>query len=197
MGNLNRLRLQRIYLVGPMDYDRDAGKPWREDLTIWLKARKALPIDPYCKPIIYDIAAKEDDDMAERREAAMQMGDFDAVSKIVKKIRVTDLRITDMSDVVVANLDIEKVPCGTYEEIFTCNRSKKPILVHCPQGVKEIPRWMFGVLPYQFFFDSWTDVKEYLRHIDEDEVINTLGRWRFFDFEPLIREVLELPGREE
>jgi hypothetical protein len=160
----------------------------------WLENRNAIPVDPYNKPLVFDIEGLEDDDSAMEREAAMANGDFETVRKIVKKIRGIDLRMVDASTALVTNLDLERVPCGTYEESFVSNRSKKPNIIMCPQGIKQIPDWMYGVLPYQFFFDRWSQVKEYLRHIDEDEDIDTLDRWRFFDFEPQILKILQREG---
>ena len=193
----NRLRLQKVYEVGQMDHDREAGKQWREEMTEWLKKRKALPLNPYHKPILYDEEGLEDDESAVIREAAMKRGDYKEVAKIMRKVRVIDLRMVDMADFLVVNLDISKVTCGTYEEIFLANRSKKPILIHCPQGIKAIPDWIFGTICTEHLFGNWNDLKEYLRHIDEDEDIDCLGRWKFFGLEPLIREVLGLPLKDE
>ena len=194
----NRLKLMRFYEVGPMDWDREAGKPWRIELAKWLKSRGALPIDPYLKPMLkIHLDAMEDDDGYERRKAAMQKGDRDTVRQIMKPIVHTDLRIVDHSDCIIANLDLDKRPCGTYDEIYMAANQNKPVIVYCPQGVKSIPDWLWGRLHPKLFFDSWSDVKEYLRHIDEDDDIDLLGRWKFFDFEPLIREVLEIPRLDQ
>lgn len=194
----NRLKLMRIYLVGPMDFDREAGKPWRIELTKWLKSRRALPIDPYHKPMLaIHEDAMESDDGYERRKKAMATLPMtqearDTVRDVMKPVVHTDLRIVDHSDALVVNLDVDRRPCGTFDEMFTADNQNKPVIVYCPQGVQAIHDWCWGRLKPELFFDDWVNVKEYLRHIDEDDDIDLLGRWKFFDFEPLIREVLEM-----
>lgn len=204
VGKHNRLKLMRFYLVGPMDYDREAGRPWRVEMTDWLKQRKGLPIDPYHKPLlqIHKEAMEDDDRYEERNEIIDKLSKQpyntqlrEELRAIMKPIVHTDLRIVDHADVLVVNLDVEKRPCGTFDETFTGTDQNKPIIVHCPQGVSEIYPWMWGRLPHELFFDKWDDVYSYLDHIDTspDDKIDLLGRWKFFDLEPLIKEVLEWP----
>lgn len=192
----NRLKLMRFYLVGPMDHDRESGREWREEMTDWLiNTRRALPMDPYHKPML-DLHADglEDDDNYAKRKEAIATGRFDEARELTKPLRHVDLRMVDHSDAIIVNLDKDKHPCGTFEELFQANREKKPCIIHCPQGKKEVYDWLYGTLPHEIFFENWSDVKEYLRHIDEDENIDTLDRWLFFNMEPLIRRVLSLDG---
>lgn len=101
----------------------------------------------------------------------------------MRPIRNVDLRFTDMADFLIVNLDLEVHPCGTYNEVFIAVQQKKPIIIHCEQGKKEIPNWLWGCCKHELFFSTWHEVKEYLRHIDEDKEANHLGRWQLFDFE--------------
>lgn len=189
----NRLKLMRFYLVGPMDYDRDSGREWREDIGEWLISRKALPMDPYNKPML-DLHADglEDDDNYEARKIAIASGDFAEARRLTKPVVSADLRMVDESSALICNLDLDKRPCGTWDETFMSAGQNKPIIIHCPQGVKNLPHWLFGRLNHECFFDTWPDVKKYLAHIDTDDNIDTLNRWKFFDLEPLIRRVLNL-----
>ena len=188
---MNRLKLQRFYLVGPMDSDRDGGKIWRKDMTEWLLDRNALPLDPYHKPLKFDPEAMEDDTRFAKIMVAKKICDWEIVSKHVHRLRVVDLRMVDGCDAVICYLDLDKNPCGSYEEIFTVNRSKKPIIVMCPQGMEAIPNWLYGTLPYQMMFDRWDEVEGYLNYIDTAPEIDLMDRWRFFDLEPMIRKVLK------
>ena len=112
---------------------------------------------------------------------------------ITKPIVHTDLRIVDNADAIICNLDVEKRPCGTYDETFTAADQNKPIVVYCPTGLGDIPDWMWGRIPHELFFDSWQAVMDYLDHIDKDpdEDINLLNRWKFFDWEPLTQRALQ------
>jgi len=42
---------------------------------------------------------------------------------------------------------------------------------------------MFGVVPHEMVFSNWSELLEYLRHIDEDDDAKHMNRWRFFDFD--------------
>ena len=99
----------------------------------------------------------------------------------MKEIRCVDLRLIDKSDFLIVNLDLDVHPCGSYEEIFTANRAKKPILICIKQGKKHIPDWLFGTIPHQMFFCNWNDLKNYLNHIDCDEFIESHKRWQFIN----------------
>ena len=49
-------------------------------------------------------------------------------------------------------------------------------------GHRELPDWLFGVLPFEMIFSTWDEVKTYLQHIAHDPVIDRLNRWYFFDW---------------
>lgn len=182
----NRLRWMKAYLVGPMDHDRNTGREWRQMMADWLRSRGVIPIDPYHKPLAsVSDSGLEGDDNYGARQAAIDAGDKFEAARLMKPVRNTDLRIVDETSFQIINLDVEKRPCGTYEECFTGNRQKKPVIVHCPHGIKGVPHWMFSVVPPEQIFFNWEDVKDYLDHIDSapDEEVDTLNRWVFFDLE--------------
>lgn len=183
--------LHRAYLIGAMDRDREGGKQWRDDLLPWLKERQIIAFNPYQKPAL-DKGTFEDDDAFVARHKAKVEGDYNFVRQNMKQVRAFDLRMVDHSDFLILNLDIHQHPCGTYEELFSGNRQKKPIITRCAHGKKNMPDWLFGVYPHETMFDTWDEVKEYIRHIDEDMEIDTLGRWQFFDLENAIREILNV-----
>jgi hypothetical protein len=104
----------------------------------------------------------------------------------MKKIRSFDLRCTDISDWSIAYLDYSIPMNGTYEEIFTLNRSKKPVLLFCEQGIDKIGDWFFGTLPHQLFFDEWDKLYQYILDINNGTITDTLNRWVFFNYKDLI-----------
>ncbi len=116
------------------------------------------------------------------RHKAKRAGDFEFVRNQMKQIRPVDLRMVDICDFVVCNLDSEVHACGTYEELYWANRMKKPIIVRTSQGIEHTPDWLFGTLPFEMIFSTWDQVKVYLRHIAHDPVIDRLNRWYFFNW---------------
>jgi len=99
----------------------------------------------------------------------------------MKTIRSVDLRLVDISDFLIVNIDLNIHPCGTYEEIFWANRQKKPIIIHITQGKNNTPDWLFGTIPHQMIYSDWNDIYAYLEHINNSTNINSHNRWYFFN----------------
>ena len=173
-----------------MDRARESGRQWREDMEPWLVSRGIITLNPYDKPLLESDNALEDDDSFVQMHKAKELGLFTKASQLMKPIRKVDLRMVDHCDFIIVNLDMKQEPCGTWEELFLANREMKPIVTHCAQGKKNMPNWLFAVFPHELMFDSWDEVKEYLRHIDEDEHVDHLSRWHFFDIEDKVRQIL-------
>ncbi|RLI47396.1 hypothetical protein DRO61_07970 [Candidatus Bathyarchaeota archaeon] len=193
---MNRLKLMRFYLVGPMDNDREGGRQWREMISDWLLERSAIPLNPYEKPLRNAETAAEDDNNFFARQKAKAEGDWRTVRELMKPVVHTDLRMVDHCDALIVHLDLDKKPCGTWDEIVTAANQNKPVLIHAVQGIKELPDWLFGRLHYDFFFNDWYEMKGYLDYIntEPDETLHVNEpsslKWKFFDYEPLVKEAL-------
>ena len=176
---MNRLAFTRCYLCGAMDRVADGGVGWRRHIINELRDLKIHWLDPTNKPI--DIGVE---DAASRvaRHDEKQRGNYAAVAAEINPIRCVDLRMVDISDFLIVNIDLDVHACGTLEEVFLANRQKKPILVNVVQGKNNAPDWLFGALPSQFIFGGWDDLTDYIRHIAHDPVIETLSRWYFFNW---------------
>ena len=174
----NRLRGQRAYLAGAIDRVKDRGANWRAQITPFLEEMGVVVFNPLNKP---STVGCEDGDTHTIKNMLKCKENYDELSHMMKNIRAIDLRLVDISDFLIVNLDLNTHPCGTLEEIFLANRSKKPIVIHMEQGKNSTPDWLFGTLPHSMFFSSWDEVKSYLSHINEDRYINYENRWRFFN----------------
>ena len=175
---MSRLKNQRVYLAGAMDRVADRGRGWREEITPFLDSLGAIVFNPIIKPT--EIGLEDNDTHAHKVKLKKQQR-YDELSSVMKVIRSVDLRLVDISDFLIVNLDIETHPCGTLEEIFLANRQKKPIIVHIEQGKKHCPDWLFGAIPHELFFDSWEQVVGYLYNVNFDSQIDTLNRWWFLN----------------
>jgi hypothetical protein len=174
---MNRLRNQRVYLAGAMDRVPDRGTTWRDNITPFLEEMGIRVFNPVSKPT--DIGL-EDQDSHLIKTKLKEKQRYDELASMMKIIRSVDLRLVDISDFLIVNLDINTHPCGTLEEIFWANRQKKPIIVHMVQGKQQTPDWLFGTIPHQMIFSTWEEIKDYLVHIDGAENIDTYRRWYFF-----------------
>lgn len=177
---MNRLDNQRVYLAGPMDRVADRGATWRDDITPFLKNMGVKVLNPIYKPINIGV---EDENTHTIKQKLKNEENYDELSKIMKEIRNVDLRMVDISDFLIVNLDLDIHPCGTLEEIFWANRQKKPILIHMVQGKKHTPDWLFGTIPHNMIFSSWIELKQYIVYINNSPEIDLYKRWYFFDIE--------------
>ena len=173
----NRLRGLRTYLCGPMDRVADGGVGWRIYLSSYLQKRDVVVLDPCNKPTDMGI---EDLENREQRHQWKKDGEYEKIAESMRMIRNTDLRMVDVSDFIIVNLDLESYPCGTYEELFLANRQKKPILLRVAQGKESTPDWLLGTLPHETIFSTWEEMKDYLEYVSTSN--DLLDRWVFFNF---------------
>lgn len=185
----HRLYLNRVYLAGAMDRVADGGVQWRENITPWLNSRGIIVLNPCDKPC--DIG-KETPETRAKRHAAKVNGDF-SLLLADKVVRPVDLRMVDISDFLIVNIDNESHPCGTYEEVFWANREKKPIIIRCEQGKNNVPDWLFWTLPHEFFFDTWAQVYNYLDHVNSapEAELDTMKRWIFFNLRGITQAAID------
>lgn len=175
----------RCYLSGAMDRVPDAGKQWRDRITPFLEHLGVIVLNPCSKPIAMDPEMEN----REVRKKLKDDGDYDKLSEFMKKIRTVDLRLTDMADFLVVNIDMDVHICGTYEELGWANRMKKPILIRCAQGKKNVADWLFGMVPQKHIFGTWKDLKLYLHNVHSGVDAEEMKRWIFFDYSLLVPKV--------
>lgn len=175
---MNRLNGMRTYLAGAMDRVPDGGSGWRNKMTPMLQRLGVTVLDPCDKPIKIGI---EDEESRVLIDHYKETGQFDRIRKECGVIRTLDLRCIDISDFIVASIDIGVHACGTYEEISIANSQKKPVLIWCQQGKKDAPNWLFFMLPHEHIFGSLEDLVDYLEHVNSAEKVEHYKRWFFFD----------------
>lgn len=176
---MNKLRNQRCYLAGAMDRVPDRGGGWRNFITPILHQFGVQVFNPLSKPTNL---GTEDELVVQKKKKLKSDGKFDELSLLMREIRSVDLRMVDISDFLIVNLDLNTHPCGTLEEIFWANRQKKPILVRMEQGKANAPDWLFGTLPHEFIFDTWDSMINYLTLINQSSSIKDHNkRWCFFN----------------
>lgn len=175
---MHRLKKHRVYLAGAMDRVADRGSGWRDSITPFLLDLGLIVFNPLIKPSSIGL---EDDTTHNLKKQLKQQGKYDELSSLMKTIRSIDLRLVDISDLLIVNLDLNVHPCGTLEEIFWANRQKKPIIIHMEQGKDSTPDWLFGTIPHEMIFSNWDEIKNYLQYINSAENIDSYNRWYFFD----------------
>lgn len=174
---LNRLKNHKVYLAGAIDRCPDLGKTWRVSLTPQLQSLDIVVLDPLNKPL------KDNDEsdisLREYRKKLKAEGNYDEFSRIIKRIRQVDLRMVDISDFMIAAIDVNLHMCGTYEEITWANRCKKPVFLLC-ESKHNVPDWLFGTLPHKYFFETVYELMAYLTRVNNG-LEDDNSRWIFFE----------------
>jgi hypothetical protein len=169
----------RCYLGGAMEFADGMGVEWRDYLKQRLNYLNVTWLDPTDKPISIGI---EDVENHDRRKQLKRQGEFDIVAQEMRLVRCVDLRMIDISDFDIFNIDVSIHTCGTYEETTTANRQKKPIIARIKQGKAHTPDWLLGKIPHEMIFSTWDEVEQYLHFVDSGQDERTFKRWYFFDF---------------
>jgi len=173
MNNLNKTK---TYLAGAMDRVADGGFGWRDKLTPLLENMGIQVLNP-CRQPIRNVT--ENEDTRARINYYKETGQYEKIKKEYSKIRNADLRCIDISDFIICHVDISVHMCGSYEEIVTANRQKKPILIWCEQGKNQAPNWLFLMLPHEHIFSNMNQLVEHLSSIHMDDSLIKSNRWLF------------------
>lgn len=177
MDSINNLNGMRVYLVGAMDRVPDGGVGWRNKIMPTLEFMGITVLNP-CNHIIDGI--HENEETRNNINYLKENGLFDELKHVYSKIRNVDLRCVDICDFIIAHIDTSVHACGSYEEIVTANRQKKPVLIWCEQGKNKAPNWLFFMLPHENIFSSMEEIIDYLNYINKEKDVSLLKRWVFF-----------------
>lgn len=173
---MNVLNKTKTYLIGFMEYGD--GRGWREEMTPFLRAMGVTVFDPYKKP--FTNAPEEDEHTHKRMEALMEQGEYDEVAAHFKQVRAFDLSMVDRSDFIVCYLNPDVPTYGTVEELVTAVRMRRPVFVSVEGGKKKTPKWLLGMMPHKYIYDSLDEIKDVLTRIDTGEKEIDSDRWRLF-----------------
>lgn len=189
---MNRLKNSCVYLVGPMDNaGKDRGSTWRKEITPFLNNLGIGVLDPTNKQ---SDSGHEDKDHVDERQNIIDgiksghvLADslYDKYHEIMREIVAVDLRMVDLSDFIIMYVNRDIFSCGTFHEMATAVLQRKPIIVMSEQGKVGCTPWIFGVIPHRMIFGSWEEVRNYINHIDSSETVDTLNRWRFYQYDKI------------
>lgn len=177
---MGKLYSSKTYLVGAMDRVLDGGVEWREWITPKLHEMGVMVHNPCDKLPAYSWEDRQEREIRGAINQLKKERKYNQIKQDHWQMRSIDLRMVDTSDFIIANIDIDVHACGTYEEIVTANRQKKPILVHCSQGKENAPNWLFLMLPHIHIFDTWNNLLAHLEYIDL-KGNDSSDRWILFD----------------
>lgn len=172
----NLLYKTKCYLIGAMESCEDTGSDWRNIILDQLKDLNINFLNPLDKHFVEDV--QESKNLQLELKQWRENGEYDRVAEKMKVIRRFDLSCVDKSDFVIFHYDNNKSSCGSYEEIFRAISIKRSIFIISKNGIKTIPLWLFGCLPYKYFYNSIEECVEMIKMLDRGEKIMDSDRWR-------------------
>jgi nucleoside 2-deoxyribosyltransferase len=176
---VNRLKGARVYQAGPIERAKDFGHGWRNDITPILSEMGIVVLNPLRKPLL---SWEESEECMQLRKHWRETGQYEKINSL-SRIRNTDLRMVDISDFVIAYLDMEARPAGTFEEIYLANKQKKPVIIVAEGGYSQVPDWVYWALPFEFIHENFDGAIQYLRNINSG--LRDHKRFVHFDYSML------------
>ena len=179
---MNRLKDHTCYLMGSIDRSSDGGRLWRQNITPFLQGLEIGVFNPCDKPI-YNTHINEDENFVAKVQKLKEDKLYSEVSDIMQEIVRIDLNFVDLCNFSILNIVPTIHMCGSYAEQTVACLQRKPVIVHCEEGVSQIPNWLFGVCDHDMFFDSWKQVESYIQHIATDSIVDDNDKkWRFINY---------------
>jgi nucleoside 2-deoxyribosyltransferase len=189
----NRLDKSLVYLLGPMEFAEDNGVNWRVEASNFLKNLNIGILNPVDKPSTH---GKEDEETRNyirecKERASFHLKNNDRISadkyiqevvKFAKDIVSIDLRLCDKADFGLMYVNTEIYSCGTWVEYAHLNIQRKPVVCFTNNKcITTMPLWMFGQTNYHLMHSNLHNALNYIKSIHEDDDIDRLNRWKFFD----------------
>lgn len=174
---MNILKGSRVYLAGNMEYTTDSLN-WRDLLKDKLGELSIKVLSPMHMNFVSH--TDEAADTHAKLKLLRSAEQYDEVAGHMKKIIQQDLRLIDLADYVIFNLEVEKPTFGTLHELVVANAQKKPVflIINHKDGKKATPLWLLGLIKHQYIYNSIDDVIQILHKIDIGEKIIDSDRWR-------------------
>jgi hypothetical protein len=167
-----------------MERKDDKGREWRDNVKRNLKHLHIFWLDPTRKPCSM---GKETAKVHAQLDEDRKEGRSHCVRRVIQPARRIDLRMVDICDFLIVNLDPALPTFGTHEEVLRAVAQNKPVLVHL-QSDGELPFWWYDVVNLDTVFHRWIDLYAYLHSVSAckqstDEIMQvTHYSWLFFDW---------------
>ena len=161
----------KIYLSGPIDRVDDDGIMWRKDFKKRCRLNK-LPVDfldPTDKPEWLGSEVGEEKD---RVKKLMKDGKWEMAKQQAQYFRHIDLRMVDTCHLFVVWIDVNCHMCGTYDELFTAEDQRKPLLAIMAPGQSkwDIPSWLVSIFNEDEVFENVAECVEHLKLLHKGKI---------------------------
>ena len=148
---------------------------WRQNVTDKLTIIGIKVLSPTKKT--FAIQTHETDDDRENMNEWREYGDLQRVHDYMVPVIEKDLRLVDISDFLIVNMEVTKPTFGTMHELVVANQQKKPIFFACGDR-KMSPHWITGLIKPRYIYNNLDEVVDTLYKINKGEIEIDSNRWR-------------------
>lgn len=167
-----------MYLAGNMEHTAGA-EGWRDFVKQRLSPIGVNILSPVDTKFLGYPVESRDDILRMKRER--RNGNLDTVSEYMKRVIRKDLRLIDLSDFVIVNMEVLKPTFGTMHELVIADQQKKPIFLSISEGRHECPLWILGLVNPKFIYNNIDEVVETILKIDDGSIELNPERWRLLE----------------
>lgn len=171
---MNILRNTRVYLAGNMEYSSDIDN-WRSVITESLAKIGIKSMSPSVVSFVNQPA--ENPEFRNRMLAYREAGDFAPVEEHMKAVIEKDLRMIDLADFCIFNLEVSKPTFGTIHELVEACRQQKPIFVVIPDK-RRTPLWILGLVKSKHIYCSLSEVVDRINQINAGNIELNSKKWK-------------------
>lgn len=171
----------QVYLAGPVDFVKDRGTGFRASITkklMKIGLERKMILNPCEKPVHYE-AYKDFDSEADHYQMLKKHRMWDELETQMKMTIHVDLRMVDLSDVIIAVINPDVHMFGTIHEIVQARQQKKPVLVIDPRGKEGTSVWALGLCGYKHIFKTEDECMDYLGDVLSGKLEVDMTEWLF------------------
>lgn len=159
------------YTSGAIEFVDDHGIGWRKNFINLIKEHKLKIdiIDPTNKPGGIEEFIEENKEYQSKLRNEKK---WQELQNYVHSYRRYDLRYVDYSDFLVVNINLKIPQWGTANEIYVAETQHKPIFFVCPEGIKNMPNWLFDLIDFDHLnvFENLDKLVKHLLALDSGNI---------------------------
>lgn len=171
----------RIYLAGPIEFAINNGSDWRQDFVHFLVNDLELSqnhiFNPNNKPLKNTTFFKDINDETAVLNKYKRCKDWDGMCRHLDEIALTDLRLVDKSDIIIAHFpkdqDDRRIPTyGTIEEVIRARLSHKTVYLVWPGGKETCSAWLMWRVGHQNIFENFSQLQHHMLWLKQQHADN-------------------------
>lgn len=174
---MNLLKRARVYCAGNLEYTSDS-KNWRQSIKDTLGPRGVSILSPI-EPMFVGQQGETPEFRASLLDARANL-EFDKVEEFMKGVIERDLRMIDIADFCIFNIETEKPTFGTLHELVVATQQQKPVFVTVTD-LSKCPLWIIGLVKRKHLYASIDEIIDTVIKIDSGDIVMNSKKWKLLN----------------